>query len=247
MTGSCCALAGRSRAPERRPPRSPAGSAPPGLVVGSEAEDQAKRLVYGPSSPASRRPADRPRRCGSTTVVCPTSTHVHVRRARSSAGSPPDMRLWTSARPVLCSARGTRRPGQPPRSGRHAVRGRVCDVAAAVGRPCRGHLSRAGMARARRVARGRPASRHDHPRHRPSAAPPRAAPSGLFGGPRPRAALCAPPLNRSSLRRALSRAQRPRHHRDEHGASDASTERGTIMLQTVARSAHESASTHKPL
>jgi len=28
------------------------------------------------SSPASRRPADRPRRCGSTTVVCSTRTRV---------------------------------------------------------------------------------------------------------------------------------------------------------------------------
>ena len=159
------------------------------------------------NSLVSSRPADRPRRCGSTTVVCSTRTRVSrlsttivgrkladralvevgatsvVLRSRNSSAC-----TTTAKRAPRCSC-----PRAPRRDGRRKTSPRTTKRRTAV----RGLPS----------ARESSASLRDQPGPQRDAVPPRGSRSGRGVARRPRAEQCAPPPNPSSHRRGRCRAR----------------------------------------
>ncbi len=186
------------------------------------------------SSSTARRPADRPRRCGSTTVVCSRVRASHVRPAQSSAGSSRGAHLRTLARRASCSGRETHRPARRPRSGRRAARGLAHLEATAGERARRGPPQSGGRgarsASCSRTIRISSRSPSSAARRRTSA---RSAERTRLRAAAP-AALCVPPPSWSSPRRGSPRAPRPRRRRDERATNVACPNRGTNHATRLA-------------
>jgi hypothetical protein len=179
------------------------------------------------NSPASRRPADRPRRCGSTTVVCSTRTRVCrlsttivgrklagralievgatsvVLRSRNSSA-------WTitAKRASRCSC-----PRAPRRGGKRKISPRT--------------TTRGTAARGLPSARESNASPRDQLGQQRGAVPPRESRISRGVARRPREEQRAPPPNQSFPRRGLCRVRLRRCRLAGYGGNAPRTKRST--------------------
>ncbi len=166
------------------------------------------------NSLVSRRPTDRPRRCGSTTVVCSTRTRVSRRSTtivgRKLAGRAPievgatsvvlrsrNSSAWTTTakRAPRCSC-----PRAPRRGGKRKISPRT--------------TTRRTAARGLPSARESNASPRDQLGQQRGAAPPRESQISRGVVRRPREEQCAPPPNPSGHQHGRPQVQRRRCRRD---------------------------------
>ena len=190
------------------------------------------------SSLASSRPADRPRRCGSTTVVCSTRTRVSCRsttivgrklagRALVDVGATSVvLRSRNSSACTITANRAPRCscPRAPRRGGKRKISPRT--------------TTRSGEARARPSARGSRASPRDLVRRRQVGEPRRGSLSVRDVGWPLLEGQCERPRNRSGRHHEQRRAQQKRCRPIEHGGSepypDCSTDRATLHQRRIS-------------